>query len=86
MPSLPNVLDSKLLSKAASNKSLTIKASLNALASALDYGARLVVGFLINPLLVSGLGNYGYGVWQVLGRLIGYIEPASGRGVSSFST
>ena len=59
--------------------SLTKKASLNAFASALDYGARLVVGFVINPLLVSGLGNYGYGVWQILGRLIGYITPAGGR-------
>lgn len=59
--------------------SLTQKAYLNALASTLDYGARLVVGFVINPLLVSGLGDYGYGAWQVLGRLIGYVTPASGR-------
>jgi O-antigen/teichoic acid export membrane protein len=59
--------------------SLTQKAYLNALASSLDYGARLVVGFVINPLLVSGLGDYGYGAWQVLGRLIGYVTPASGR-------
>lgn len=59
--------------------SLTKKAYLNAVASALDYGARLLVGFAINPLLVSGLGDYGYGVWQVLGRLIGYVTPASGR-------
>ena len=59
--------------------SLTKKASLNAFSAALDYGARLVVGFVINPLLVSGLGDYGYGVWQILGRLIGYITPASGR-------
>ena len=58
---------------------LTQKASLNALAQALEYGSRLVVGFVINPLLVAGLGDYGYGAWQVLGRLIGYISPASGR-------
>lgn len=58
---------------------LTKKASLNAVASVLDYGARLVVGFVINPLLVSGLGDFGYGIWQVLGRLIGYVTPASGR-------
>lgn len=59
--------------------SLTKKASLNATASILDYGARLVVGFIINPLLVRGLGDFGYGIWQVLGRLIGYVTPASGR-------
>jgi len=62
-----------------SDESLTKKASLNALASALDYGAGLLVGFLINPLLVAGLGAYLYGVWQILGRLIGYISVASGR-------
>ena len=38
-----------------------------------------LVGFIINPLLVSGLGSAAYGIWQVLGRLIGYISPASGR-------
>ncbi|MCI0693045.1 hypothetical protein L0337_13695 [candidate division KSB1 bacterium] len=80
MSSLNMGLNIKLPSTTASTKeNLTIKASLNAFASALDYGARLVVGFLINPLLVNGLGSYGYGAWQVLGRLISYIGPASGR-------
>ena len=59
--------------------SLTHKAALNAIAEALDYGARLITGFIIKPLLVEGLGDYGYGVWQVLGRLIGFITPATGR-------
>ena len=67
------------IEKSVKPVSLTKKASLNALASTLDYGARLVVGFITNPLLVSGLGDYSYGVWQILGRLIGYISPASGR-------
>jgi O-antigen/teichoic acid export membrane protein len=62
-----------------SDESLTQKASLNAMASALDYAARLVAGFVMTPFLVRGLGDYGYGVWQVLGRLIGYVSPASGR-------
>jgi O-antigen/teichoic acid export membrane protein len=66
-------------SRILSDKSLTRKASLNALASALDYAARLGVGFIINPVLVAGLGDYWYGAWQVLGRLLGYISPASGR-------
>ncbi|MGH8643711.1 MAG: lipopolysaccharide biosynthesis protein [Gammaproteobacteria bacterium] len=61
------------------DKSLTVKASLNALASALDYGARVVVGLLITPVLVHGLGSSVYGVWLVLGPLISYITPASGR-------
>lgn len=79
MVSLNSVLKFKALSRWLSDENLTKKASLNALAAALDYGARLVIGFVINPLLVNGLGDYGYGVWQVLGRLAGYISPASGR-------
>ncbi|MGH7491210.1 MAG: lipopolysaccharide biosynthesis protein [bacterium] len=69
----------KVLGQGVSHESLTIKATLNAFAAALDYGARLAVGFLINPLLVSGLGNYGFGAWQVLSRLMSYLAPASGR-------
>ncbi len=58
---------------------LTRRASLNAVASAVDYIARLIVGFVVNPVLVAGLGSLAYGVWQVIGRLVGYISPASGR-------
>ena len=60
-------------------ETLSRRASLNALAAVLDYGARLAVGFAINPLLVKGLGDFGFGTWQVLDRLIGYVGPASGR-------
>ena len=76
---LKTARDNNPLSKYFSGKSLTQKAYLNALASVLEYGARLAVGFIINPLLVAGLGDVLYGAWQVLGRLIGYISPASGR-------
>ncbi len=72
-------LNSKTLSKWFSDEGRTRKAYLNAIASALDYGTRLVVGFVITPLLVTGLGSYGYGVWQVLGSLVGYLNPAGGR-------
>jgi O-antigen/teichoic acid export membrane protein len=67
------------LSKVLSAQNLTKRASLNAFASALDYGARLIVGFLITPFLVAGLGDFYYGTWQVLQRLAGSISPASGR-------
>lgn len=60
-------------------KTLTKSASLNALAAGLDYGARLVVGLVITPVLVSGLGNFLFGVWQILGRLAGYLTVAGGR-------
>jgi O-antigen/teichoic acid export membrane protein len=48
-------------------------------AAVLDYGARIIVGLLLNPLLVTRLGDVTYGVYQVLGRLIGYATPAGGR-------
>jgi O-antigen/teichoic acid export membrane protein len=69
----------KFISGLLSDKGLTRKAYLNALTVVLDYGASLIVGFLITPLMVAGLGNYSFGMWQVLNRLIGYITPASGR-------
>ncbi len=60
-------------------KSLSKKASLNALASAVDYGARVAVEFIIIPLLVAGLGSYLYGLWRILWRLNGYMDAAGGR-------
>ncbi len=58
---------------------LTRRASLNAVAAVLEYVTRLVVGFVVNPILVAGLGTYAFGVWQVLGRLVGYMSAAGGR-------
>jgi O-antigen/teichoic acid export membrane protein len=62
-----------------SDQSLTKKATLNAIGSMLDYMARMVVGLVINPFIVRGLGDYLYGVLQILGRLILYMQAASGR-------
>jgi O-antigen/teichoic acid export membrane protein len=72
-------INAKSISKLFADKNLTKKASLNAIASALDYGTRLVVGFLVQPIMVSGMGDFYYGIWQILLRLIGYITPAGGR-------
>jgi O-antigen/teichoic acid export membrane protein len=69
----------KFISGLLSDKGLTKKAYLNALTVLLDYGASLIVGFFIMPIMVAGLGNYLFGMWQVLNRLIGYVSPASGR-------
>jgi O-antigen/teichoic acid export membrane protein len=68
-----------LFQRLRSDQGLTKKASLNAFASGLDYGARLVVGFFVTPFLVTGLGNSLFGTWQVLLRLTMSISPASGR-------
>ena len=72
-------LNFRFLSRLFSDENLTKKASLNAIASGLDYGSRLIVGFFIQPIMVSGLGDYYYGIWQILIRLMGYITPAGGR-------
>jgi O-antigen/teichoic acid export membrane protein len=79
MIKLKTALNSKTVSKWLSDESLSKKASLNALAAVLDYGARLAVAFIINPLLVAGLGDYFYGVWQISARLAGYLSIAGGR-------
>lgn len=68
-----------LWSRLRADNSLTQKASLNALAAALDYAARLAIGFLLTPLLVAGLGDYLFGIWKVLGSVTGYLTAASGR-------
>jgi O-antigen/teichoic acid export membrane protein len=58
---------------------LTFRASLNALAALVDYGARAVVQLVLAPLLLRFLGDAGFGVWQVLQKLIGHTTPAGGR-------
>jgi hypothetical protein len=36
---------------------LTRRASLNAVQALLDYGGKLLVGFVVTPILVAGLGS-----------------------------
>ena len=62
-----------------SDPTLTFRASLNALAAFVDYGARAVVQLVLAPLLLRFLGDAGYGAWQVLQKLIGHTTPAGGR-------
>jgi len=60
-------------------RTLTGHATLNALASLLDYAARGVVNLVITPVLVTSLGRSLYGVWEMLNRLIGYMAATDGR-------
>lgn len=62
-----------------SDRSLTMKAYLNAVAAFLDYGAQVAAALLVTPFVVRGLGSYFYGMWQLLNRLVGYVSPGSGR-------
>jgi O-antigen/teichoic acid export membrane protein len=60
-------------------RSLTWRASLNLIQSILDYSAKLLVGLIVVPILVTGLGRSLFGVWEMLGRLVGYMESTDGR-------
>jgi O-antigen/teichoic acid export membrane protein len=37
------------------------------------------VSLVVTPILVGGLGRTLYGVWEMLGRLVGYMSAADGR-------
>lgn len=58
---------------------LTQKASFTTIAYGLEYGAKIVVGLVLTPILVSRLGQALYGVFEMLGRLSSYVAPVSGR-------
>ncbi len=63
----------------ARRPSLTQKASFTVAAYGLEYGAKIVVGLVLTPILVSRLGQALYGVFEMLGRLTSYVAPVSGR-------
>jgi O-antigen/teichoic acid export membrane protein len=58
---------------------LTRKVFLNALASFIDYGARVGVLLIVTPFLISWLGSTLFGVWQILNRLASFLSAADGR-------
>ena len=49
------------------------------MAALIDYAAQTIVTLIVTPLLVSGLGAFTYGVWQVLQRLLGHAAVTTGR-------
>src|SRR5207247_9647934 len=67
------------MTTAARAPTLTQKASLTVVAYGLEYGAKLAVGLVITPILVSRLGQALYGVFEVLGRLTRDVAPVAGR-------
>nr|MBA3764636.1 hypothetical protein [Actinomycetota bacterium] len=72
-------LVTRVRSRVFSDGSLTKKASLNSVATGINQGARALVGFVVNPLLLRYLGDVSFGNWQVVHRLIGQTNPAGGR-------
>jgi O-antigen/teichoic acid export membrane protein len=68
-----------VLSKLFTATNLTQKAYLNVVAQGLEYGARVLVVFVVTPFLVAGLGDTAFGIWTVLGRITQYLTVAGGR-------
>jgi O-antigen/teichoic acid export membrane protein len=60
-------------------RGLTQRAYLNAFAALLDHAVKGGVTALVTPLLVAGLGSSLFGVWQMLSRLVTYMQAADGR-------
>jgi O-antigen/teichoic acid export membrane protein len=67
-------------------RDLTSRASLNAVASGLDYSVRAAVELIVNPLLVSGLGAQVFGAWRVLWQWSAYVWGASGRSAQALQS
>jgi len=63
-------------SKPKNKENLKQRAYLNSVTSVLDYGARVITGFVITPFLVSGLGSTLFGVWKVIGQFTNYANLA----------
>jgi O-antigen/teichoic acid export membrane protein len=53
---------------------LTRRASLTFVSSLLQQGARFIVGFVVTPIVVRGLGAELYGVWVMLQQTVGYLS------------
>jgi O-antigen/teichoic acid export membrane protein len=73
------VTSERAATRPAPARTLTKRASLNAVASGLDYGVRAAVELLVTPLMVAGLGPALYGAWRVLLQWSSYVWGASGR-------
>jgi O-antigen/teichoic acid export membrane protein len=77
MTAIPARGEGEVVHRKRPNRS--VRATLNALAALVDYTARIVIQLVLAPLMLGFLGATGYGVWQVLQRLIGHATPAGGR-------
>jgi O-antigen/teichoic acid export membrane protein len=69
----------------SATRDLSRTASKVSFASGLDYVAGITVQFVINPVLVAGLGSYLYGAWRVLYSLNGYLWSAGGRSAQALT-
>jgi O-antigen/teichoic acid export membrane protein len=60
-------------------ENLRQRAYLNSLTSIIDYAGAQIVGFLVSPYIVGGLGSSMYGIWQMLSQMTGFANMADTR-------
>jgi O-antigen/teichoic acid export membrane protein len=60
-------------------ENLKKRAFLNSATSILDQGVKIIIGFVINPFVIAGLGSYLFGAWQVLNQFTNYTTLANIR-------
>lgn len=58
---------------------LLLKAKLNALVHYLNFAISSIFVFLISPYLVTFLGNYSFGVWKSIQKILTFASVADGR-------
>ena len=79
LPQTPLAAAASTAPKEQAGAALTRRASLTAVASLLDYSVKALVSLVITPILVTTLGRSLYGMWEMLGRMIGYMAATDGR-------
>jgi len=64
-------------------KSLKKIALLNGVTAGIDYFTRLLISFVLNPIILSNLGAYLFGIWKILGQLNSYLATGDLRAATS---
>jgi hypothetical protein len=54
--------------------SLTRRAGLTFISQILQQGARFIVGFVVTPIVIRGLGAELYGAWTMIQQSVGYLS------------
>ncbi|MBS9524270.1 lipopolysaccharide biosynthesis protein [Litoribacter ruber] len=65
--------------KKKGKENLKQRAYLNSLTSIIDFAGKQITGFIVSPIIVSGLGGNFYGIWQMLMQMTGFADMADTR-------
>lgn len=65
--------------KIKEKENLKQRAYLNSVSSFIEYGGTQIVGLVVSPFIVGGLGKSMYGIWQMLMQMTGYAKFTDSR-------